>query len=180
MGFFSKKSDQESHKPEAEKGSGGGGDIHDYTVRLEAIVAPCVQAWQKLEHDNKHLVDIVRSARSQKVDVEGIDQFIEGALADVSRYLGMLKEAKAQYDALEFKPKYGDAARKERMEWDTFFSKQLTDIPLIIEALSPPDVLKMVTADGKNKQNAFLSGTGTLEYLKQLDVVSKHLAQTAD
>jgi hypothetical protein len=176
MGFFSKKPTQETSNPDAGKSSSGSGDVHDYSMKLEAIVTPCVKAWQEIEHDTKHLVDIVRLARTQKVEVEEVDQFVGPALAAMTQYQDMLKDCKMKYDALEYKSKFPEQTRKDKAEWDAFFGKQISDIPMIIEALSPPDYLKMMTVDGKNKQIMFLSGMGTLEYMKQLEVMAKRLS----
>ena len=161
MGLFSRKL-----SPEQER------IIQKYSDKLGSICTSCVQIYAEAMVAVQELMLICFPARMSESDPTGVDNLIKPAFESITKYSDLLGDAKERYASLTIEDWFPKSYKKERESWDLFFNLQIKCIPMVIEALSPPDPLKMRSSDGKTKLNMFISGMNMLATSTKLDVIS--------
>ena len=164
MGLFSRKLTFEQEK-----------QAQEFSRKLRSVCVPCVQTWKQFMQDMYELMLICQPAGVSESDPIGVERLIKPALEAAIKYRDFLLDSKSRFTALEDRNWFPKKLKNEIETWDLFFKGQLSPISMIIQALTPPDPLKMQAREGGAKLNMFVSGMNMIAVARHLDVVTNHL-----
>jgi hypothetical protein len=166
MGLFFKKLSTEQIK-----------FLENYNDKLGTICKPCVKAYVEAMVAMEELMSICYPSRMNESNPKGVKHLIKPALNSITKYRNILIDANEKYINLLMEDWFPKKYKKQRESWNIFFELQIRCAPMVIEALSDPDPLKMWSSDKKSKLNMFVSGMNMCAMSIKLYVVTDLASQ---